>query len=93
MMKVKLVTLDQNGDPTETHEFMTVNEAIAWATKDRGEPLEEQDCPRGSYVELMTAEEADEVEDMGEYPAKYYYVEGIEEDGSPRELLKEDWGA
>jgi len=85
--------LNKDGDPTgePVKDFPFVEQAQAWCEQQRGEPLEWGEEGRFFSLEGMTLAEVDKLSESAEYPPVRYWICGLEDDGTDRELESEDW--
>jgi hypothetical protein len=91
-MAVRVVALNSEGDPIEPiKDFDKVEQAQKWCEEQRGEKLEWGEEGRFFSLEGMTKEEVDKLGETAEYPPIRYWIAGVEEDGSERELEDEDF--
>jgi len=92
-MTVRVLKLNNLGDPTgeEPKNFPTVEQACAWCVKDRGRALEWGEEGRFFSLEGMTKIEQEQLAEAAEYPPVRYWIFGMEEDGTDRELEDTDW--
>jgi hypothetical protein len=92
-MTVKVLQLNQDGDPTgePVKEFQFVEQAQAWSEQQRGEAIEWGEEGRFFSLEGMTLAEIDKLSETAEYPPVRYWIFGVDEDGYDRELESSDW--
>jgi len=89
---IRVVKLNSEGDPIGTPaEFATVEEGQAFAVWLRGAPLLWGEEGRFFSLEGMTAEEVEELGEQGEYPPVRFWIAGVEDDGTERELEDSDF--
>jgi hypothetical protein len=89
---IKVVKLDSEGDPTgEQPKFEKVEAAQKWCEAERGEKLEWGEENRFFSLEGMTEAEVEHLGGTGEYPPIRFWIVGLEEDGTDRELEDEDF--
>lgn len=86
---IEAVEYDAAHEITATEHFPTVAAAFAWCNERRGEDMEPGDTEFG-YV-LMTEADGQRLSDTNEYPAKWYEVHGVEQDGQIRYLEESEY--
>jgi hypothetical protein len=91
-MTVRVVTLNSEGDPIDPiKEFDKVEHAQKWCEEQRGEKLHWGEEGRFFSLEGMTPKEVEALGELGDYPPIRYWIAGVEEDGSERELEDTDF--
>ena len=87
-----VVQLNSEGDPiNEPAEFKFVEEGMRWSEAQRGAKLEWGEEGRFFSLEGMTKQEVEALGEEGEYPPVRFWIAGVEEDGTERELEDEDF--
>jgi len=89
---IRVVKLNSEGDPVGTPaEFATVEEGQKWSEEQRGAPLIWGEEGRFFSLEGMTKEETERLGEEGEYPPLRFWIAGVEDDGTERELEDADF--
>jgi len=91
-MTIRVVQLNSEGDPiNEPAEFPTVEQGQKWSEEQRGQPLQWGEEGRFFSLEGMTNEEVERLGETGDYPPLRFWITGVEEDGTERELEDDDF--
>jgi len=92
-MTVRVLQLNAEGDPTgePVKDFQFIEQAQAWCEKQRGAELVWVEEGRFFSLEGMTEGEFDALGDVGNYPPIRYWIFGVDEDGTDRELEDTDY--
>ena len=89
---IRVTQLNQDGDPiNEPMEFNKIEEGQRWCEAHRGEKLEWGEEGRFFSLEGMTNAEVERLGEEGEYPPVRYWIAGVEDDGTERELEDGDF--
>jgi hypothetical protein len=89
---IRVIQLNSEGDPIDSPaEFLTVEQGQKFAEQTRGAPLEWGEEGRFFSLEGMTKEEVYHLGEDGEYPPVRFWISGVEEDGTERELASSDF--
>jgi hypothetical protein len=89
---IRVIQLNKDGDPVGTPaEFRWIEQGQAFAERQRGAPLEWGEEGRFFSLEGMTNAEVERLGETGEYPPLRFWIAGVEDDGTERELEDEDF--
>jgi hypothetical protein len=89
-MRARLYTLDKNGDTLSVRDYEWVEYAMNAATEEAGDPASQAEWGDTQIgYEYISRAGREHLDKTGEYPAKYWQINGIQENGEDEEVLDE----